>query len=1075
MLLSLRPDADPSAMVTAGNARFTVLTPALIRLEWSPSAAFADRPSFVFLNRRLSVPEFSVDRSRGVLTLTTGELTLRYREKGGRFSKSNLAVEFHLNGEKRTWVPGQKDRGNLGGTVRTLDSVDGPARIEPGLLSRDGWVVVDDSNGLLFDSPAGPGLHPWAVRRPPGPAIDWYFFGYGHDYAGTLRDYVNLAGRIPLPPKFVFGSWWSRYWDYTDQEFRDLVREYRAHDVPLDVLVIDMDWHLDGWTGYTWNPKYFPDPNGFLDWCRSEGLRTTLNLHPADGVGKHEDRFPEMAQAMGLDPSRADSVPFDIADPKFSDAYFKVLHHPLERQGVDFWWIDWQQGETTAMEGLDPLWWLNHLHWTDMERNPDPEARRPLILSRWGGLGNHRYPLGFSGDTYSSWRSLAFQPHFTATAGNVGYPYWSHDIGGHQPGPVEPEMYVRWIQWGIFSPVLRTHGTKNAAAERRIWKLPPEMFKIARQAFHFRYELIPYIYTAARQCYDDGTPLCRPLYHAWPELPAAYRNPGEFLFGDQLLIAPVATPMNRLTRCAETRVWIPPGEWIHWYTGATYTGPAEFTIPVPMHEIPVFVRSGGVIATMPKMRNTKERPVDPLIFHIFPGDAGAARVYEDDGESAGYRNGQCAWTPVAFKNENGIRTIFVGPTKGSFAGMLKERQYEVRLREVWPVEEITVNGTKLDPAAWRYDSESFSVVIRLPRRRVTERTEIVIRSHPGFAHERLLREGLRGRVAVLNEVSGILGQKTPKEIRCAISGRRRLGPDRAAAQAQSIPVNWPVYISRVRQLKTNPDLKLQSLARLIGLTGQIRVKAVGRSGNIAVSVRASMEWPGADAKIEFTPPRRWRIVKGGREFAHEWTAHLSPKRGPQSEVLKANVIVGQNGVKIRFPLDVEIFPSVNAWWISTPFDVPFESSLNTVFSPETNARQHLRRKKLWKPVIRQIRGGTDLSKEFYVDLHKATGEHHNDAVAYAFTYLHARTATKAVLAVGSDDGVAAWVNGKEVHRNPARRAYVSKQDRVPIRLRKGRNTLLLKISQGDGEWGFCAHIDPAGAGGRPEVEARLTQ
>ena len=179
------------------------------------------------------------------------------------------------------------------------------------------------------------------------------------------------------------------------------------------------------------------------------------------------------------------------ADPQFMQAYFKLLHHPYERMGVDFWWIDWQQGEQTKVPGLDPLWWLNHLHWTDMERNPDRGDKRPLIFSRWGGLGNHRYPMGFSGDTYCNWSSLAFQPYFTATAGNVGFAYWSHDIGGHQPGPVAPELYTRWVQFGALSPALRTHTTKNPAAERRIWEFPEEHFRAMRDAFHLRYELLP--------------------------------------------------------------------------------------------------------------------------------------------------------------------------------------------------------------------------------------------------------------------------------------------------------------------------------------------------------------------------------------------------------------------------------------------------------------------------------------------------------------------------------------------------------------------------------------------------------
>ncbi len=155
-----------------------------------------------------------------------------------------------------------------------------------------------------------------------------------------------------------------------------------------------------------------------------------------------------MARAMGIDPATKQYVKFDIVNPRFAENYFKILHHPLEQQGIDFFWLDWQQEGTTGLAGLNPTFWLNYVHSTDMERR----GKRPLIYHRWGGLGNHRYQIGFSGDTISTWESLTFQPYFTATAANVGYGYWSHDIGGHMPGKVDPEMYTRWVQFGAFSP-----------------------------------------------------------------------------------------------------------------------------------------------------------------------------------------------------------------------------------------------------------------------------------------------------------------------------------------------------------------------------------------------------------------------------------------------------------------------------------------------------------------------------------------------------------------------------------------------------------------------------------------------
>ena len=196
-----------------------------------------------------------------------------------------------------------------------------------------------------------------------------------------------------------------------------------------------------------------------------------------------------------------------------------------------------------------------------MSTSPIRNARTsaPLLFHRWGGLGNHRYQIGFSGDTISVWPSLAFQPWFTATAANVGYAYWSHDIGGHMPGAVEPELYSRWLQFGAFSPILRTHTTKNPDAERRIWAYPEPYSDIMRDTFHLRYALLPYIYTEARRTYDTGVAFLHPLYYEWPEAPEAYANKNEYVFGTNMIVNPVVTLSDSVTGLVNQSVWLPEG------------------------------------------------------------------------------------------------------------------------------------------------------------------------------------------------------------------------------------------------------------------------------------------------------------------------------------------------------------------------------------------------------------------------------------------------------------------------------------------------------------------------------------
>ncbi|MFH0983223.1 MAG: TIM-barrel domain-containing protein [Planctomycetota bacterium] len=1116
------PVANPRAVVLAGQARFTVLTPEMIRMEWSANGMFEDRASLVFINRRLPVPEFTVDRTAGRLTITTGALTLRYTEDSRPFDADNLSIEkrgqepssapspvqsrrsgsarrFPESGRARPtqpkagphplfrWHPGTEDKANLGGTYRTLDSVSGGVPLPPGLLSRNGWVLVDDSPQLLFDA----GDWPWATPRPDRAALDWYFFGYGHNYKRALHDFVCVAGRVPLPPRFAFGAWWSRYWAYSDKELQELVAEFRTHDVPLDVLVIDMDWHLEGWTGYTWNPQYFPDPEGFLKWVHDQGLRVTLNLHPADGVKKHERAFPDVAQAMGLDPETADHVPFDCTDRRYMDAYFKYLHHPLERQGVDFWWIDWQQGQATKLESLDPLWWLNYLHWTDMERNPERAGRRPMMFSRWGGLGNHRYQIGFSGDTYCNWPSLAFQPYFTATAGNVCYPYWSHDIGGHQPGPVDPELYARWIQWGAFSPILRTHTTKNPAAERRIWKFPDEVFRAAREAYQLRYELIPYIYSAARQCYDTGLPLCRPLYYEWPELEEAYNYTAQYMFGDDLLLAPVVKPASPISGCAEVQVWLPPGEWTNWFSGRTYAGPAVIPLQVALDETPVFVRSGAIIPVQPKMLRTGERPVDPLMLHIWPGESGSTRVYEDDRETVGYQEGACAWTPVSHKLSGGARHIRIGPVEGEFKGMLKERQYEIHLRDVWPVEEVLVDGTPLPKTAvtavsgWWYDEKTLSVVIRLAEHAVTQPVEVrVIPVAENVVSQglALLRGGLRGQWDRLEEAATLVAMPPPDPLTDSAALRSLL----ASGQVQPDDLTRHLLRCGHRTLvgimirsDLAPPVSRRLLMRLLALQCQVDVAALdSEQPKLRVRGVASLSPPigllqSASGRWELTPPPHWSIqgpaVWSSTELLEDKplvvVTTLTSEGPPQTTVLCSKFTLETDTLSLEIPGGQLLLPSINRWWVVGPFPAPFEEALDRVFPPEqaidlaATYDGHEGEKIGWRKVERAITPSADLTEEFFVRLDAVFGRYRQQAVCYALTYLHAPEDTEATLALGTDDGAVLWLNGAEVYRHRLGRPYQSKEDRVPVRLEKGSNALLLKVSQSGGDWGFCVHVE----------------
>jgi alpha-glucosidase (family GH31 glycosyl hydrolase) len=793
------PVANPKAVVVLGSARFTVLTPQLVRMEWSADGKFEDRASFVFLNRNLPVPSFThtlTHEANGqTLTLTTDALKLTYTLTpggDGKFTLDDLQVGFHLDGKTIVWHPGMSDTGNLQGTTRTLDGVRGSKTQEPigpGLISRDGWVVVDDSTRPLFDSTdfrfaqGENSPWPWVLSRPAGDRQDWYFFGYGHHYKEALGDFVKVAGRIPLPPRFAFGTWWSRYWAYSDQELDDLVRGFHNNQVPLNVLVIDMDWHLTfnqnwwdnnldqsghtlGWGGYTWNNLLFPDPNAFLSKIHREGLKVTLNLHPASGIEPWDTHYAEMAHAMGIDPATKKYVPFDITNRKFATNYFDIMLHPMEKNGVDFWWLDWQQENYTKIPDVNPTFWLGYVFFTDQAR----EGKRPLLMNRWGGLGNHRYQIGFSGDTISVWSSLAFQPWFTATAANVGYAYWTHDIGGHMPGAVDAELYTRWIQFGAFSPILRTHTTKNPEAERRIWAYPEPYSDIMRTTYRLRSSLVPYIYTEGRRTYDTGVAFLRPLYYNWPDADQAYDSKNEYQFGKEMLVAPVTTPVDSVSQLATESIWLPKGNWIEWETGRRFTGPIRVERKFSIRQIPVYVPNGAIVPMAPPMSYTGEKPLDPLILDVFPQPPGSSSqytLYEDASNSRAYQQNQAAWTTIHAQQKGGDLTVTIDPVHGSYAGMIRARGYVLQLPGDWPPSSVTANGMALPytiaegAPGWHFEGNTLTTIVTVPSAPVTQSVVIHVQRTMNLICRRAELDGFAGDMTRLREAYDTLNETFP--------------------------------------------------------------------------------------------------------------------------------------------------------------------------------------------------------------------------------------------------------------------------------------------------------------------------
>ena len=442
------------------------------------------------------------------------------------------------------------------------------------------------------------------------------------------------------------------------------------------------------------------------------GLKVSLNLHPAFGVENDDDNFDVLCRQLGL-PDTLKHVDWLIEDPKFYRAMFDNIIRLREQDGTDFWWLDWQQWmQNPRYAGLGETFWCNHVFFNDMKRaRPD---RRPVIFHRWGGLGSHRYQIGFSGDTFTSFPTLAFEPYFTATASNVGYGYWGHDLGGHlQSGDNDPELYLRWIQYGVFTPIFRTHSSNFANIERRIWKYPN--FPLMRDAVKLRYSLFPYIYTMGRKAYDTGVSICRPLYYEYPELEVAYTNENQYFFGDDIMVAPVVERADSVTQISSKKVWLPEGTW--WSAahhkiiqGTGEEVPMQFT----MEQIPYFLRQGAIIPKYPDVRSVTARP-DTIILDIVAGSNGQTSefaLYEDEGDNDNYKDGAFTSTKISqiVKGNRGIYTV--AAREGKFAGMADTRAYAFNILGTKAPRTVKIDGRSTKD--FSYDAATATTTLTVP-------------------------------------------------------------------------------------------------------------------------------------------------------------------------------------------------------------------------------------------------------------------------------------------------------------------------------------------------------------------------
>jgi alpha-glucosidase (family GH31 glycosyl hydrolase) len=494
------------------------------------------------------------------------------------------------------------------------------------------------------------------------------------------------------------------------------VKQFRDEHLPLDMVVLDSDSKSKMvWTGYDWDQEQAPDPAAFLAWMTNQAIKVTINEHYGALTPDSDRHFEAIRQAMGL-PVGTKEIAHDLANQKYADLFMTLLHKPDLDRGMAFWW---QDGAAPAnLEGLDAYLWTRHIEYEGSEHII---GKRTTAFCRLGSCwGSHRYGVYFTGDLTGVWESLPVLIPATVRGGNQLTPYMNNLCCGVFTVDLPPELYQRWIQFSAFSPLLWFHGLWGL---RLPWEYGLAGENCYREFVGLRYRLIPYIYTCSRTAHETGLPLLRGTYLEYPDQEPAYTFDEQYLFGPDLLVAPITTAGNG--KPARKEVYLPAGEnWYDFFTGDLYQGGKTITHECPLDRMPLFVRAGAILPMAPKMDWSDQAALNPLTLEVYAGPQPAeCKLYEDDGISLGYRKGEAAWTAFRFEPpEAGNYKLSIGPARGEYKGQLSKRRYEVRIHGLFKPDAVTLEGRKLAEVApdeygagWSWDDRERVITVRLPK------------------------------------------------------------------------------------------------------------------------------------------------------------------------------------------------------------------------------------------------------------------------------------------------------------------------------------------------------------------------
>lgn len=724
-LISCTPYKKHGNQILFDGITFTVISEGLIsfELENKDSISFKKDSTFKLFEVEKNSTQLIIKTSKQKFIYTCNESPLLDR----------VSVEFKKNNSTILSPINQKDTKNLGGTIQRADRMDGrlehrdynsaspttPKQFPNGLLSERGFTVLKNHKGRLvhMDTKAE--------------SKEFFVFTYGDDYRTALRNFTNINGRIPMLPKWSLGNWFSRYQPLKDNDYKKIVTRFRKEKIPIDVIVPDMNWHKDGWYGTRYDSINFPDMQEFLKWTNDNGIHVGFNHHPGALI-PDDPRSAIFAKKTGIDLSqlvkKTDSLykatkwenikgtaHYGEDNWRHVKPYFDTFLAPIMDLGLDFHWVD----GTPSYENLREYY----------KATQNYNNKRAIVLTRqeYGSFDHHKFPIGFSADTYISWESLKYNLEITINGANNGV-YWSHDIGGHmlKDGDTsdKTELFSRWIQSGAMTPFNRLHATGGVIQDtrkahiRKPWEWGTTVLNSARTIMQLKYRLMPYVYTLNRNAYDTGLIMTRGMYIDSPKYAAAYKYAtSQYMIGPSILVAPITNASEHsdgLKGKTFKNLWIPEGTWYDYFSGESIQGPKETMVSKSIDEMPIFIKEGAIIPMQEYMEYTDQKPLNKLIIEFYQASRNLKSsfdFYEDDGETMNYTKNQFRWTKIdySYSDKEGT-SINIHPCKGNYQSEITNRTYSLVIKHLKKhPKKIQINGKTIQQSKWSIDQNKLTI------------------------------------------------------------------------------------------------------------------------------------------------------------------------------------------------------------------------------------------------------------------------------------------------------------------------------------------------------------------------------